>query len=310
MFQELSESDWNQFIAQHPDAGVFDLPSCLKATAAVYHAKINYFAYLKNNQILVAIAVFVKDDKIIVPHHYYRSSFLILKDQNPLVINQAIIALLTTLKERTKSIQIALPLNIQDIRPFIWTDFQPQIRYTYIKELETLDYHENINRNIKKAEKNQFTYAYDTDYEASLRLHQQDLKLFGISTAQNEQLSELFKQWIATGLLKSFNAYKDGVLIASNLLLCDEKQNIAYKLMISTSVYNELGVQSALYDYTFQLLKEKGFQKVDLYGANMQSIADFKGKFNPELHSFFVLTYSAKRKWLKPIYKVLDYLIK
>lgn len=92
------------------------------------------------------------------------------------------------------------------------------------------------------------------------------------------------------------NGMYDSKIAGSDILLIDRYQKHAYMFLISKSYsHYKSGFPALKYDYIFRYLKNMDIEKVDMFGANYSSIAEFKSKFNPELAEFFEVDYSIRR---------------
>jgi hypothetical protein len=79
-------------------------------------------------------------------------------------------------------------------------------------------------------------------------------------------------------------------------LFLDEVYKIAYTVLLSKASKNKDDIHSLLHHYFFTDLKERGFEKIDLLGADMMNISAFKSRFNANLHPHFLVRYSKATK--------------
>ena len=152
----------------------------------------------------------------------------------------------------------------------------------------------NTEKNIKKA----ITAGYDCRQEElnqeNLNLNLQifkDLKAY--SSTRINQIQDLLSIMNDERYLTSFNCYKDGKLIASNLIFLDKNYKFAYTVLLNKIPRtNKDDVHSLLHDFFFNKLKEGGYEYVDLLGGDMQGIAPFKARFNAALRPHFQVSYN------------------
>lgn len=292
MLEELTETQWTDFIEVYPEAGLFDSHEFLGIASLVYHLQPRYYIYKKKESILLGFAVLTRKKSIVIPNHFYYSSILFKEAQSGLARTNALTEALTQLKKRYNNIQFRLSPGFQDIRPFIWNGFYSRMNYTYVHQLNSFDYRDSVKTTISNAEKQGVTYAYDRNYAEAIKLTVHDFRQFQINPLKQKKHIRFFETLIAKGLLKSFSAYLNNQFIATALLLIDNRRKAAYNLHVSSgNQHYKVGVHSGLYNYFLRFFSEKGYREVDLFGANMKSIADFKAKFGGELKAHYDVEY-------------------
>ncbi len=277
------------------EPSLFGSEKFLRIISNIYECDIKYAGVFFKDKPVLLIPLLIKNKKVVSPNHYFYQFIWI----NSSIINswsqiEAMDFFLEQLIKRYKSIKFKLPPDLMDVRPFIWRDFKINLKFTYIKNLRLLDYHQNIKRILKK-KLDDFSFHMDDDWNQVWVLHSNNLLDFGLSNIKIEKIISMMKKLKDNNFLHTFNISYRGVFVTSIISVIDVKCGIAYFPLIGTTTnYSEKGLSAHLYDFTFSKLIELGINDVDLMGANMKSISRFKNKFNPELRHYYEVSYNKK----------------
>src|SRR5690606_28192143 len=148
-------------------------------------------------------------------------------------------------------------------RPYIWNNFSSTLRYTYIKHLQHLKYHKNVDRILKKENIN-FSFRKNIDWDLVWDLHISDLIKFNVGISKAKQFLFFFKEMNYLGILETYNAYYQNVFVSSILVIIDKDNKRAYFPFIGTmNGHYEDGMSAKLYDFTLVNLKNQGILSVD-----------------------------------------------
>lgn len=263
------------------------------------HSIPQYFLFQKKDRTVFSFIALTKDSEIKAPFHFFYSPFWANPNLTDTQYCQYLDEFLVELLNRYKKIEIKLPVGITDIRPFLWRNFSVVNYYTYVKQLDSLDYHHVTEKNIRKARNAGYECKQETLDKTSLSLNLKlfvDLKVY--SSSKIQAIGSLLDTMSARGNLTCFNCYKNNELVASNLIFLDKKNKKAYTVLLNKiSRANKDDVHSLLHDFFFTSLSNNGYEYVDLLGGDMPGIAPFKSRFNTKLEPHFLARYS-KRKAL------------
>lgn len=268
-------------------------PVFIEAFQSLTSTEAIFYLYQDKEQILISYVAFVKNRRIVHPFYFFYSSLWVGSGLSDAKYGECLTHFMSELKRYYRAIVIKLPVEITDIRPFIWNSFSIAHHYTYVKDLSNLSYHHTTKKNINKCKLVGYSCSVDdlNSHTLNLNLHiLSDLGFFG--KGQIETIGKLLTLASEAGYLKSFNCYKDAALVASNLILMDPDYKIAYTILLN-KVERKLkdDVHSLLHDFFFNELLAQGYEKVDLMGADIQRIAEFKSRFNATLTPHFVVNY-------------------
>lgn len=307
---QIEVENWESFINEQGGIGVFGSTDFLISTAKIYGLNIDIRLILLNNKPVLALPLFVKKNSIVLPNHYFYQ-FIWQKETSKESWSQveAFDFLLYMLKKKYKKIKVRLPTSIIDVRPFMWNGFNTNLKYTYEKVTSDLRYHQNINRIVNKRQ-NGYSFDKNCDWERNWIFHYNDLQKFGIRIVNIEIFITYFKKLTEKGLIQVFNAYKDGLFLTSIISIIDKDCKSAYFPLIGTAdEHYKNGLPSLLYNYALLELKKVEVEKVDFFGANIQSISKFKSKFLPDLCPYYEVSYSENyQKWNAFVRKFKTYM--
>ncbi|SOD11700.1 hypothetical protein [Pedobacter xixiisoli] len=264
------------------------------ALAKVYACEPVYFIFKRKDKIIISFIAFTKGQRLFQPIHFFYSAFWVDSGLSDRVYAASLFEFIEELKKRYKNIHITLPIEIKDIRPFLWQGFSVENRYTYLKQTNELSYGKYMERKLGKAEELPLKFVEEKIDAAAIDLNLGLLKKLSFSKTSLKDIKELLKSLSSTTYLVSFNVYLDEKLLISDILLKDEEHHLIYEIL-KNSLKGEDNIQSIAYHRLFQYYAKEGFSVIDLMGADMQSISKFKAGFNPTLTPHFVVKYS----WVK-----------
>ena len=307
-YKGLTATEWTRELTGIANQSVFADLNYLDSFENAYAVNKELIGIYENDKIHLLISFFDSKNRVICPNHYFFQ--FVWEKENTLSWRRIMVweFLIEELKKRYSKIHFRLPITVDDIRPFEWAGFKCQLKHTYIKVLDERPYHQNLKRILAK--KHDYTFASQTDFAEVWSKHQADLESFLFSASFISKTVSFFKLVQQQGLVVTYNIYTEGRLLSSIIVLIDKAQKKAYFPLIGKIDQSQSGAAAYLYDYTFSQLKKEGIEEVDLYGANMKTIARFKHKFEPELKSFFEVRYDSRFKGFSEMKSKLKEVVK
>ncbi|WP_207532164.1 hypothetical protein [Desertivirga arenae] len=307
--ETLSQAEWDDICATIGFYNVFRQQSFVSTYSNCYKLGVEYYIVRDKTKNYTLLGCFTKENTIVIPNYFMFNPFWVNRNLGNVSVNNSLKLLLEYLKKSFINITLRLPVDFDDIRPFLWQGFQSTLKYTYVKKVTRLDYHKNIRRILKKDSKAYTFSIIEWNSEIEERLVPELLHIKFRKSSVPEVISS-FRHLCQSGEMLIFAGFLDGVMVAFDLVLEDSYESKAYMFFISKS-YNhyQSGFPAFLYDYVFKKMKERGIEKVDLYGANIPEIAMFKSKFNPELENFYEVNYSRNRTLFQTIWIKLRRLV-
>ncbi len=290
MIKEVDEQYWSNNVSSSKKSLFFEV-DFLEGVAESFSYNLHYFVFENKNKVLMAAALYSDGNNIVTCLPYTYSSIYFgdgLSDRKYLLITNDFIRFL---KLKWQKISLRLPVEIKDIRPFIWGGFKISNRYTYLKETET-SFPKKVVKNAEKATTDGMTLkvinAEDIDLKTCIksfakqgfdkRIVQSNLEMLASLTEQNQLLA--------------FRADTNEGCVCTSLMLVDAMQKKAYALLISESL-NEFAHVYINYERCKWCIKN-GISQIDFCGANEPGIANFKSSFNGVLTSYSIVHYNPK----------------
>ncbi len=294
MLKVLQREDWIAKVEKIRPLMLNEQSVVIDVLCKSNNLKAVYFLLEKKNKVVISFIALANTNSIKLPFHFFYSPLWIDLTLTDTQYCQYLDEFIAQLCIDYNNIVIKLPMGMTDVRPFLWRGFSVINYYTYLKKLNQLHYHYTTEKNIKKASNAGYECREEDVNQENLNLNLQifkDLKAY--SSSKINQIQDLLSLMNDESYLSSFNCYKDGKLIASNLIFLDNNYKIAYTVLLNRIPRtNKDDVHSLLHDFFFNKLKEEGYEYVDLLGGDMQGIAPFKSRFNAELRPHFQVSYN------------------
>lgn len=311
MLKSYSSSLWLTTYGAETWFSTFHHPDFLNIHASVYYVKPIHFTFTDKGSVVFALSTFEKKGQLVTPNHFLRTGFWI----NPVYGDMQILALLQEMLEQLKaiykSIKFHLPVEINDIRPFVWSGFKFNLMHTYEKKLASQNYHTNITRMLKKADPGFNFTINEYDFKPILDIHTKDFYRFGIRKKYVKSYLPLLQKLREEGFLIDLNLKMDNEIVASNLVLLNKEQKKAYIVLIAKSEkWYQFGTHAKIYDKSFEYLRNAGYEVADLFGADVPGFAFFKLKFSVELKHYYQVHYNKRHYFKNKIIAKIKYFLK
>lgn len=293
MLVKISEQEWNLLRKGKAGDSVFCDPVFVYSVAGIYGVKPAFYCWNENDHFSLGFAAYVKNSRIVQPYYLFYAGFIYDSQKSKQELSASFNALADHLKKHFRSVYwktwLASAMDMDVLKPAYFISS----RKTYIKRLDDLTYKHDINRRIRAAVKNGIVLTVDKDQEQALDWHCNEfLNKYHRNRQFIKRARDLFILLHQNNLLSYYHAYFNGKLAASQILLKDEAHRTAYLWhLTSDPAWHKLGAHSALYDFFFRDLRAKGYERVDMGGANIPTIAAYKARFLPDMHIYYELGY-------------------
>lgn len=297
---------WDTFVNNSPQGTVFNNSNFLKTI----NDNNNYYFVKKGEEILSAFTlvldlnnlpvktipfvpyinnIMFSEKKSILSHKKINEEFKITE----LIINEVL--------TEFKQFHVINSPEFNDIRPFLWYNyhnsengvFKNKVWYTPIINLKNQDQDTLLSqlrydrkRDVKKS--SSLELRESNDISVLNRLHEQTFNRQGInrSALEEDLLLKIAKNSLERGYGRLAHIYKDDIPISSTLFLFD-KNSSYYLFGASSTEFRNTGASSKLLFDNIMFSYNKGFQKIDLVGANSPDRSSFKISFNADLKIYF-----------------------
>lgn len=291
-YKIINPALWDTLLVQFDDVLWCQKSINIEKIAQTYNRKAVYFATYHQSVFCAAMVLFVDRKKANLPTHFFYTPFFINCSLKDFIINQSLQQMLLKLKKEYHQIELKLAPKYNDIRAFSWSGFDHKIYYTLIKDLQntTKKPSENIRRQLKKIAQNN-AIVVNVVEENLADIFNQHIEMMiqnGLSKEESKRVLNWLNFFNQNNQLIVFGLYESNKLQGSALLTFDQEQ--AYLISITGGVAETFG-QTALYFAFFNHIQSLGIDKIDLLGANIQGVAEYKSKLGSALFSYPIVSY-------------------
>ncbi len=203
--------------------------------------------------------------------------------------------------------------SYDDPRPFIWNDFTPTPRYTYVVDIDTdeedlfMSFSSDIRRNVRTAQED-FEYTLTMgdvgDVEQIISRVRQRHAEQDISYTVTEAFARDLYRSMPDQSVRAYVCHHDGEFVGGKLTLEDDET--VYSWQTVSDLDSNVPIADLLDWWMIRTARQRGITHVDLVGANNPRLCSYKSKFNPEVATHYSLEDSTKTTTiLKTIYKHL-----
>lgn len=180
-----------------------------------------------------------------------------------------------------------------DVRPFIFKDWEVDVKYTYYLNLkDDIDktISKNALKNVKRALKNNIVIEKYNSSDTFYNLY--------VKTFQRQNLEPYASKTFFKNILDLLQTYGDGEMwvaktenaeiIAADIIIWDK--NRAYRWAAASDPEFKNTACTSLLLYTlFKEFKKRGFDSINLMTANTPHLSKFTSGFNPQLIPYYSL---------------------
>jgi hypothetical protein len=195
------------------------------------------------------------------------------------------------IRQRGVCLNYIFNLNNVDMLPFIWNNFDVNVNYTYILELEDLqsiwnDMDKTRRHDIKKFYKNAHSIRY-SDIDAFIDLNNMTMKRQRHAQISGDLWKNIYQECKRHGCAEVFTIYIDNKPLASLLLVWDNKRVYYIAGGIDN---NSEGGMSLLFWEAFKFTKEKlALNEFDFEGSMIRGIEHYFRNFGGCLKPYYGL---------------------
>lgn len=210
-------------------------------------------------------------------------------------------ALVHALSEAYAQATFALPPSWQDPRPFAWAGWSVETRFTYLVDLPSaLSSWSSGRRQSVRAHAEALDVRVDVDsFEIAAEFQSEAYHRKGIAFGPTvPQMSQLASAMQEAGCLRTVVAWQDERVRAAALFA------VAGTRATYWLAGSEPGpAMTVLFAAAFDALATEGITEIDLGGANVRSVAEFKRQFGARLTPVFRVRHIGPR-WLRSLHAI------
>lgn len=301
---------WDELVKNSPDGTIFHSYQWLEACSRMTGRELVTYLCMHNGKPVGGCSLYVSGSKI-----YRRASSNIelapyggllltpspgnsLRDRQS--YNNNIIRLIIDRIEQNHFADVRLVNvpTIADMRPFTWAGWSVSTMYAFYLALDG-NIHDKVSKSmlriVNKAIKNNITIKKEYDPDLLYRLYVMTFSRQHLSPPVSRQyLKTLMDMVIADGSGEMWIArLPSGEAIAAETIIMDDKR--AYRWVPAADPeFRDYGATPLLLYEIFKDLAIKGYEDINLMGANMPKIAEFVAGFNPRLVPYYAVRRTKK----------------
>ena len=275
---EVPPKQWDDFVALSLQGTVFSTTSWMD----IYEKPYKIYGYCKGGSLLGGIAGFVDNgfsSGYLIPFTVFQGILVALQDGKYVSIASQQMKVATALIEFLESeyprVGISNHYTFPDIRPFLWQEYEPVVKYTYIVDISDIEKAwDNLEKDMRW-EINRFNLPLRTNFEGFYDLYKTTFERKGLDVPTDEGfIKRLLQSKISTLV---FQTEHSGVLV-----MMDNKR--AYYIFGASDATGESAYCLWM---AFKELHERGIKEVDLVGCNGKNVANWKRGFGGILTPYY-----------------------
>ena len=293
---------WDDFVRQAIGGTVFSTRTWLDCAARATGCPVHCYGLYKNGSLLAGVSgVELRRTGLtrlttpdLTPHG--GPLFAPIPSKGPAKLEaewgRATQFIIDHLLQRYDHVQFALSPAVQDVREFIWCNWDIRTRYTYQMDLSDLDaLWERVERRtrtvIRKAEKGGFVLQPTDDMDLFRRQYELTYTRQDGGPPVDSALVQIFASHaLETGLAKAHAIVSPKGDTASIVIFVEGFDTLYAWVAGADPAFNPSGATSLLY---WRVFEQTDFDKFDFVGANIPAIAKFKRGFGGDLVSYFAV---------------------
>lgn len=194
------------------------------------------------------------------------------------------------------------PPEFRDIRPFLWSGFKANIKYTYYVDFPfTLEQASTeIRSRIKKADAKGYRTVLSHNMADVYECMQGTESRQGFSHHMNLEDLKLAQNILGEQVLRSYVCYsKEGEPVSTDVVVAlNEKRAIGWISSCKTEHLSH-GIAQQSHYFCMQDLFLNGYEGLDFAGANLPSVAKAKSHWGTEITPYYLIRTPGYREVLR-----------
>ncbi len=293
---------WDQFVKDSPGGTVFSTSAWLSAARKSTGGDIViYGCYKKGNLIAGCSGLRTKKARldrfttpILTPYggFIYAHIPAIRAAKVEAERQKATAGIITRLESDFDYILLSHSPDIEDIREFIWRDWQILVKYTYRIDLSEADklwsaFENRTNTVIRKAQKNCFSIHQKDDLNLFICQYKMIYEKRRLQPVPDRIVDVFHRAAQESGLCSMYTAEEPSGATVSTVVFVQGFETLYAWIAGADPEYNSSGATSLLYSEVFKEMSSQ-CHSFDFVGANIPSIAKFKRGFGGVLTPYYV----------------------
>ncbi|WP_254530984.1 lipid II:glycine glycyltransferase FemX [Natrinema gelatinilyticum] len=188
--------------------------------------------------------------------------------------------------------------EFDDIRPFVWSEYDVKPGHTYIVDLEGSEddllkrFSSDARRNIRNADDDEYdiTVGDTDDVERIVDQVRQRYENQGQAFQLSSDFACSLHEQLPDGSLQPYVCRADGELLGGILVLESDRMRYRWQGGVKPDADVDLAINDLLDWNVMRDGLRNGIGEYDLVGAGVPSINRYKAKFNPRLETHYEIT--------------------
>lgn len=313
ILNEDEYSHWDDLANNSMQATIFHSRYWINTCASLLNMKSLFFGNFRDGILIGGCPLFVNRSP------FLRSAFsnppltpyagFLLRDSRTTRVRKRELQAFSTIKsishEMIKSkfdiIRLVNAPKLQDIRPFTWNGWKPEVNYTYILPLLNTDIEKNLSydarRNIRMAQKVGINVRKIFVPELMWKMNLDTYKRQNLKPPFNEiYLKKIMEKMKDKNLGEMWVAETASGEPVSSIFVIWNNYNMAHGWSgASISNLRDTGAYSLLLLEISRDLQRRGFRDFELGAGNTPRLTMYYSSFNPRLMPYFGVEWSATK---------------
>ncbi|MFC4541787.1 lipid II:glycine glycyltransferase FemX [Halosolutus amylolyticus] len=188
--------------------------------------------------------------------------------------------------------------EFDDVRPFVWNEYDVEPEYTYVVDLEgsaadLLDrFSSDARSNVRNADEDAYTIQEGTadDVERIVEQVRRRYENQGRSFHLGTGFARSMYETLPDGAIRPYVCRVDGDFLGGILVVESDRTRYRWQGGVKPDADVDLAVNDLLDWHVMRDGLRSGIERYDLVGAGVPSINRYKAKFNPRLETNYTIT--------------------
>ncbi|QLK26736.1 GNAT family N-acetyltransferase [Natrinema zhouii] len=191
--------------------------------------------------------------------------------------------------------------EFEDIRPFVWNEYDVEPGHTYVVDLEGTEdellkrFSSDARSNIRNADEETYTIEEgDTDdVERIIEKVRERYESQDQPFRLRPEFARSLHEQLPDGAIRPYVCRVDGEFLGGILVVESDRTRYRWQGGVKPDADVDIAINDLLDWYVMRDGLRKGIEEYDLVGAGVPSINRYKAKFNPRLETHYEITSGA-----------------
>lgn len=190
--------------------------------------------------------------------------------------------------------------EFDDVRPFIWNEYDVELGYTYVVDLEGTEdellkrFSSDARSNVRNADEDAYVIEEGTNDDVE-RIVEQVANRYesqGRTFRLSPEFARSVHEQLLDGSIRPYVCRVDGEFLGGILVVESDRTRYRWQGGVKPDTSVDLPINDLLDWHVMRDGLRDGVETYDLVGAGVPSINRYKAKFNPRLQTYYEITSS------------------